>query len=126
MSDRPDPLYRLGDKGVAVHRADCSNFRHMGARSAERLIDVAWGQVAATQPGYAVDVTVQAADRKGLVRDLSEIFAREKMNVTGVQTRSVRDTAWMRFTVEVRGAGQLPKVLDAMARVEGVQSARRR
>jgi GTP pyrophosphokinase len=38
---------------------------------------------------YPVDVAVEATDRQGLLRDISEVFAKEKMNVIGVQTQSV-------------------------------------
>lgn len=114
-------------KGVSVHRADCSNFREMAARNAERVIDVEWGrpqlQAAAV---YPVDVAVEASDRQGLLRDISEVFAREKTNVIGVQTQSVKGTAWMTFTVEVSDAGRLNKVLGIVGSVPGVRSARRR
>ena len=116
-------------KGVSVHRADCSNFREMAARSIERVIDVEWGvpkSAAATSAVYPVDVAVEAADRQGLLRDISEVFAREKTNVIGVQTQSVKGTAWMTFTVEVADSGRLNKVLGIVAAVPGVRSARRR
>ncbi|WP_284465479.1 RelA/SpoT family protein [Diaphorobacter nitroreducens] len=116
-------------KGVSVHRADCSNFREMAARNAERVIDVEWGKsqrVAGEAAVYPVDVAVEASDRQGLLRDISEVFAREKTNVIGVQTQSVKGTAWMTFTVEVSDAGRLNKVLGIVAAVQGVRSARRR
>ena len=113
-------------KGVSVHRADCSNFRQMAARNAERVIDVEWGAPKAAASVYPVDVAVEAADRQGLLRDISEVFAREKTNVIGVQTQSVKGTAWMTFTVEVSDAGRLNKVLGIVASVTGVRSARRR
>ncbi|QNP59650.1 RelA/SpoT family protein [Paenacidovorax monticola] len=116
-------------KGVSVHRADCSNFREMAARNAERVIEVAWGlpkAVANAAAVYPVDVAVEAADRQGLLRDISEVFAREKTNVIGVQTQSVKGTAWMTFTVEVADSGRLNKVLSIVAGVQGVRSARRR
>ncbi|MCW5230510.1 RelA/SpoT family protein [Verminephrobacter eiseniae] len=114
-------------KGVSVHRADCSNLREMAARSIERVIDVEWGQPrpAVSAAVYPVNVAVQAADRQGLLRDISEVFAREKTNVIGVQTRSVKGTAWMTFTVEVTDAIRLNKVLGIVADVPGVRSARR-
>jgi len=127
----PDPIsgFVTRGKGVSVHRSDCSNFREMAARSAERVIEVQWGQPAAG-PGlasvYPVDVAVEASDRQGLLRDISEVFAREKTNVIGVQTQSVRGTAWMTFTVEISDAGRLSKVLAIVASVPGVRSARRR
>ncbi|MBS0292805.1 MAG: bifunctional (p)ppGpp synthetase/guanosine-3',5'-bis(diphosphate) 3'-pyrophosphohydrolase [Proteobacteria bacterium] len=116
-------------KGVSVHRADCRNFREMAARSAERVIDVQWGQprrASVDAAVYPVDVAVEASDRQGLLRDISEVFAREKTNVIGVQTQSVKGTAWMTFTVEVSDAGRLSKVLAIVATVQGVRSARRR
>ena len=116
-------------KGVSVHRADCSDFREMAARNAERVIEVAWGlpkAVANAAAVYPVDVAVEAADRQGLLRDISEVFAREKTNVIGVQTQSVKGTAWMTFTVEVADSGRLNKVLSIVAGVQGVRSARRR
>src|SRR5437868_12383914 len=68
-------------KGVSVHRADCSNFREMAARNAERVIEVEWGKPKSDGVAvYPVDVAVEAADRQGLLRDISEVFAKEKMN----------------------------------------------
>ena len=115
-------------KGVSIHRADCSNFREMSARNAERVIEVEWGssKAATTASVYPVDVAIEAADRQGLLRDISEVFAKEKMNVIGVQTQSVKGTAWMTFTVEVADSGRLNKVLGVVASVTGVRSARRR
>ena len=118
-------------KGVSIHRADCSNFRNMAQGSPDRDIQVAWGvQQAQGAVLYPVDVAIEATDRQGLLRDISEVFAKEKMNVIGVQTQSVKDnrggTAWMTFTVEVGDAGRLHHVLGVVAEVAGVRSARRR
>jgi GTP pyrophosphokinase len=114
-------------KGVSVHRRDCSNFRELAARSAERVIEVEWGSAPSEGAAvYPVDVAVEAADRQGLLRDISELFAKEKMNVIGVQTQSIKGTAWMTFTVEVADSGRLNKVLGLVAEVAGVRWARRR
>lgn len=114
-------------KGVSVHRADCSNLREMVAKNGERVIEVEWGQPATTEAAvYPVDVAVEAADRQGLLRDISEVFTKEKMNVIGVQTQSIKGTAWMTFTVEVSDSGRLQKVLGIVADLNGVRSARRR
>jgi GTP pyrophosphokinase len=114
-------------KGVSIHRRDCANFREMAARAPERVIEVAWGKPKADGASvYPVDVTVEAADRQGLLRDISEVFAKEKMNVVGVQTQSVKGTAWMMFTVEISDSARLGKVLSVVAEVQGVRSARRR
>ncbi|HSN33330.1 MAG TPA: bifunctional (p)ppGpp synthetase/guanosine-3',5'-bis(diphosphate) 3'-pyrophosphohydrolase [Ideonella sp.] len=133
---RPAPPDAIGGyvtrgKGVAIHRIDCTNFRQMVARTPERRIAVTWGAPRGDRPAvYPVDVVVEAGDRSGLLRDISEVFAKEKMNVTGVHTQSVRDgaggTAWMTFTVEVADSARLAQVLSQVARVPGVRGARRR
>ena len=121
-------------KGVSVHRSDCSNFRNMASGSPDRVIDVEWNAPKnADGAAYPVDVAIEASDRQGLLRDISEVFAKEKMNVIGVQTQSVSDkrdnrggTAWMTFTVEVAHSGRLKQVLGVVAGVAGVRSARRK
>jgi len=129
----PDPIggYVTRGKGVAIHRRDCTNFREMASRSPERTIAVAWGAPRGDKGAlYPVDVMVEAADRQGLLRDISEVFAKEKMNVSGVKTQTVADaqggTAWMTFTVEVADSARLAQVLNAVARVGGVRAARRK
>ena len=114
-------------KGVSVHRKDCSNLSEMVAKNGERLIEVDWG-VAHSAGGsvYPVDVAVQAQDRQGLLRDISEVFTKEKMNVTGVQTQSIKGVAWMTFTVEVSNSGRLHKVIALVAELPGVRWARRK
>lgn len=114
-------------KGVSVHRADCSNLRELVARNGERLIEVAWGLPQGAAPAvYPVDVAVQATDRQGLLRDISEVFTKEKTNVIAVQTQSIKGIAWMTFTVEVSDAARLARVLGIVADLPGVRLARRR
>ncbi|MEO8059659.1 MAG: bifunctional (p)ppGpp synthetase/guanosine-3',5'-bis(diphosphate) 3'-pyrophosphohydrolase [Burkholderiales bacterium] len=129
----PDPIggYVTRGKGVAVHRIACTNFREMSIRAPERVIGVAWGAPRGDKAVlYPVDVMVEASDRQGLLRDISELFAKEKMNVTGVQTRSVTDsqggTARMSFTIEVADSARLAHVLGLVGRVAGVRSVRRK
>ncbi len=114
-------------KGVSIHRADCSNFRQMKLRSEDRVIDVEWGRALAGETMYyPVDVAVEAIDRQGLLRDISEVFAKEKMNVIGVQTQSIKGLAWMTFTIEISDSARLAKVLTVVKEVKGVRNARRR
>ncbi len=114
-------------KGVSVHRQDCPNFVRLQQQHVGRVIEVDWGR---PRPGdtvyYPVDVSIEAMDRQGLLRDISDVFAKEKMNVIGVQTQSVKGVAWMTFTVEVSDTERLHKVLSLVRAVSGVRSARRR
>lgn len=111
-------------RGVSIHRRDCHSYLALAAREPERVIEVAWGETADTF--YPVDISVRAHDRSGLLRDLSEVFARLRLNVVGVNTQSKQSLAHMVFTVEVRGGESLSRALDALAEVQGVSSAVRR
>jgi len=132
----PDPIggYVTRGKGVAVHRTDCTNFRHMASTTPERVIPVEWGQPASEgrpdRSVYAVDVIVEAQDRQGLLRDISDVLAKQKVNVIGVASQSTKGIgdrrAFMTFTVEIDSAERLGNVLGLVAKVSGVDSARRR
>ncbi|SSW68878.1 GTP pyrophosphokinase [Achromobacter veterisilvae] len=111
-------------RGVSIHRSDCHSYLALAAREPERVIEVAWGETSDTF--YPVDISVRAHDRSGLLRDLSEVFARLRLNVVGVNTQSRQSLAHMVFTVEVRGGESLSRALDALAEVQGVSSAVRR
>jgi GTP pyrophosphokinase len=111
-------------RGVSVHRAGCANAAALANRHPERLIEVAWS--AASDGVYPVEVALLAQDRPGLLRDISEVFAREKLNVVGVNTLSRRGEANMGFTVEVADAPALRRALAQIAEIRGVYSARRR
>jgi GTP pyrophosphokinase len=110
-------------KGVSIHRADCSNFANMCSRHPERVIETAWGGGGGGV--FAVDVVVDANDRQGLLRDISEVFSREKINVTAVNTLSKQGSARMGFTVEIAELAQLKRTLAMIREVSGVVGARR-
>ena len=111
-------------KGISIHRVDCVNFRNMAARNPERVIGTEWGEQA--DAVYPVDLAVEAADRQGLLRDISDILSREKINVTAVRTQSRSGVAHMGFTVELSGTAALQKALTLLREVPGVISAQRR
>jgi GTP pyrophosphokinase len=110
-------------KGVSIHRADCPNFANLSALHPERVIETDWG--GETTGVFAADLIVDAHDRQGLLRDISEIFTREKINVIGVNTQSKQGKAHMGFTVEIGNLGQLQRTLSLIHEVEGVVAARR-
>lgn len=114
-------------KGISIHRVECANFRNMVARSPERAIEATWGTPANTSAEaiYPVDVRVEANDRQGLLRDISELFTRQKINVTAVKTQSKNGMARMRFTLELAGGESLQKILLLLREVPGVINTQR-
>lgn len=108
-------------RGVTVHRASCANVKRLDA---ERIVTAEWGE--ATGETFTVDVEIQALDRTGLLRDISEVFTRERVNVTATNTLTRDMLARMRFTMEISNLDQLKRVLAMTREVKGVVSATRR
>jgi GTP pyrophosphokinase len=109
-------------RGVSVHRQGCRSLAEMLRRAPERMLQADWGSAPAT---YPADVLVRARDRQGLLRDITEVFARDRINVTAVRTLSRDGMAQMQFTVEVTGAAQLSKTLTSVRNVGGVTECKR-
>jgi len=122
----PDPIvgFVTRGKGVSIHRASCKNFAEMASKAPERVLETEWGRTG-QETVYPIDIFILATDRQGLLRDISEVLTREKINVTGVNTQSSKGYARMVFTAEISSTGQLQKALAAIAEVTGVQEARR-
>ncbi|MHB8665958.1 MAG: RelA/SpoT family protein [Burkholderiales bacterium] len=111
-------------RGVSIHRRNCRDLQRLAELQPERMIEAAWG--AQRDSVFSVDIVVQAHDRQGLLRDISEVLSREKINVTGVNTQSKQHMAYMSFTVEISGLEQLQRTLAQVREVQGVLSASRR
>jgi len=122
----PDPIvgFVTRGKGVSIHRASCKNFAEMASKAPERVLDTEWGSTG-RETVYPIDIFILASDRQGLLRDISEVLTREKINVIGVNTQSSKGLARMVFTAEISSTGQLQKALAAIGEVGGVQEARR-
>jgi len=120
----PDPVrgFVTRGKGVSVHREDCASLKRLAERSPERLIEAQWSERAGAQAGavYPAELLAIAADRQGLLRDIGEALARERINVTAVRTQSRGDLAHMRFSFEVADAAHLRRAIAAVKRVRGV------
>jgi GTP pyrophosphokinase len=126
---RPAPPDEIGGyvtrgRGVSIHRAGCSNLQALIRRQPERVVEVAWGYQ--SDAVYPVELLVIAQDRQGLLRDISEVFVREKLNVIGVSTQSQRGEARMEFTAEVGSASEIARVAAQIREVAGVIAVRRR
>ena len=104
-------------KGVSVHREDCPSLKRLAEAQPERLIDAQWGDAGGS---YTVDMAVTATDRRGLLRDIGDALAREKINVTAVRTQTRDELAFMRFTFDVANLGQLKRAFAIVRELKGV------
>jgi len=115
-------------RGISIHRVDCADFQDLARKHPERVIPAEWGEKAHDTRNalYQVDISVQASDRQGLLRDISEVLSREKLNVIAVNTLTKKGTAYMRFTMEVGGIKQVQRAITLVREVPGVIDAQRK
>ncbi|MCQ9328986.1 RelA/SpoT family protein [Pelistega suis] len=124
----PAPPDKIGGfvtrgRGVSIHRINCPSFKVLQQKEPDRIIEVNWGETDETV--YPVNIFITSVDRNGLLRDISETFAKMKLNVVGVNTQSKESNAYLNFTVEIRDGEQLNKALASIREVQGVLDARR-
>ena len=111
-------------RGVMVHRADCGNMLRLDEARRERMMPADWGRNMVGP--FAVDIAVEAEDRSGLLRDISDAMAREHVNVTAANTLTRGAYATMLFTVEIPDLAKLQLTLQSVRNVAGVVRASRK
>ncbi|WP_201592693.1 RelA/SpoT family protein [Psychrobacter sp. Pi2-51] len=111
-------------RGVSVHNRGCPEYLRLIERDPERQIDAAWRVKSGRyQP---VDIHVEAYDRRGLLRDLTQIIDKENVNIRQVETLSNDDNiAFLKFHIEVSGLAHLSKLLAKLEQQHGILHARR-
>jgi RelA/SpoT family (p)ppGpp synthetase len=109
-------------RGIVIHRRTCANVRE--TEEPERLVEIDWGSAAAER--YPVDVVIEASDRPGLLRDLSNLVALDGVNMTSARAQSARDgSATLRLGLEFASADQVVKTLQRLANHRDVFSVQR-
>jgi GTP pyrophosphokinase len=119
----PDPIigFVSRGRGVTIHRKGCRNVARLAA---ERLVAADWGM--SPDATFPVDIVIEASDRTGLLRDVTEILSRERINVTATNSASRNASARMLLTVEISNLDQLNRMLVLIREVRGVARAARR
>jgi len=122
---RPQPIvgYISVGRGVTIHRADCANFARMREEKPERMLKVEWSSDAST---LDVGILVTAYDRRGLVRDLTDVVAQEHISIEGMNTDTDEDRI-ARFDIRlgINDLEQLANLIRKLRAVPNVSDVRR-
>jgi len=108
-------------RGVTVHRQSCSNVARLAS---ERLIAAGWGSDA-ERGRFRVDVEIGGTSHPSLMRDVLDVFTREKVKVASATSQGRDEHARMFFTLEVSGLDQVRRLLGVIRQLPAVSSARR-
>jgi len=121
-----DPIigYITQGKGVTIHRQDCPNILSMPQKRKRRLVEVSWG---GAPHRSTVMIHIEAFDRQGLLRDITQVLSNARVNVLGANTRTdTKDqSVHMDLIIEVMDTGHLSLVLDRISSLANVFDVRR-
>ncbi|KAK0363774.1 hypothetical protein LTR94_013713 [Friedmanniomyces endolithicus] len=112
------------NRGVSIHKVACPDYLRMIQNEPERAVEADWEM----QPtrGQSVQIVVEAYDRRGLLKDLTQVIFSDQINIRQVNTISEADgIANMKLLIEVKGLSQLSKLLARLEQQPGIISARR-
>jgi len=123
---QPDAIvgYLTCDHGVTIHRRACSFIVRLPEARRDRVLNAQWGNDENNRT--EINIEIEAHDRQGLLRDISDLFAREKINTTKANTMSRNHLALMQFSIELPDLSRLNHLLALLSQVPNVIAARRR
>ncbi len=121
----PDPItgFITKGRGVTIHREDCSVLAKLRLYSPERMVTAVWGQACDTL--FPVDVAIHGRDLQPLLRQISDVLAKERVNITTMKTHSHGLSVHVLCTLEIQRAAQLERLLRLLRELPCVISANR-
>ena len=123
----PEPIagYLTVGRGVTIHRAGCSGLARMRTQQPQRVLRVEWNLGGDNR--LPVRIRVEAFDRRGLLRDVSDVMAMEHLSIDGVNSSTdPKDRiATIVMRTAVRDSEQLRQVLQRLSAVANVLKAER-
>ncbi len=109
-------------KGVTVHLQSCPTV--VNEREVSRLIEAEW-EAEPTQ-SYPIAIRVEAYDRTGLLSDITQVVAENKVNIVAAQVAVTQDhTAVVTATLQVHSVSQLARVMSRIETLKDVISVQR-
>ncbi|MEO8306814.1 MAG: HD domain-containing protein [Pseudomonadota bacterium] len=124
---RPQPIrgYLTLGRGVTIHKADCPGLAHMLRQKPQRQLQVEWTD--RDDVRLAARVQIEAFDRRGLLRDISDLIAEEHLSIEGVTSHTDPDNkiATFELRLAVKDVSELARLQRRLARIPNVYKVRR-
>ena len=118
----PGPIagYLTLGRGVTVHEAGCRSLQRMRGLHPERVLQVDWNLGA--EENMPVQIRVEAFDRRGLLRDVSDVMAQERLSIDSVHSEvdPADRVATITMRTAVRDVAQLRQVLKRLGGIGNV------
>ena len=108
-------------RGVTIHRTDCVNVINFPENERERLIEAEWEQVDSSADKYSTEINIFAANRTGLIVDISRIFTEANIDVKFMNSRvNKKGIATINLGFDIHGKDELNRLVEKLRNIEGV------
>jgi GTP pyrophosphokinase len=109
-------------RGITVHHSSCKSLPLLNEES-DRLMPVEWD--VARSDIFNVRLKVESLDRKGMLKEITEVISSSNINITSVdmKVKDVLSTGY--FIVQVNNLKQLDRVIKKVSKIPGVDGVER-
>ncbi|MHC5226286.1 RelA/SpoT family protein [Ignatzschineria sp. LJL83] len=113
------------NRGVTIHRLNCTNYQNMLEQNPERGIDVDWGS--SDERLVEADIHVLAYANVDLLQEIGQLVSTEHLKITNMNMKKESaDTRSISFTLEIKHVDQLSRLLDRINQIPAVLKAYRK
>lgn len=109
-------------RGISIHRTDCVNVLHMSEAERMRMIEAEWqGFSNGSGEKYVTEITIYAANRTGLLVDLSKTFTERGIDLMTINSRlSKQGTATISISFEISGTEELNRIIEKIRQIDSI------
>ncbi len=112
--------------GIAIHRTNCKCLKRQVKLFANKIIPIAWGNDI-NSIIFNADIQVIANDRSTLLRDITNLFAIEKLHINGFKTACKNNKSLMTFSLQIKTKDfNFNYLINKIMMVKGIISAMRK
>lgn len=114
-------------RGIKVHRSDCINVQEKNLTTEQklRLTDASWGS---ETTAYTVNLQVTGFNQPGFLRDIADILAKQKINVSNIYSEQGKTDliSVLSIEVQIENVKQLSIALEKIEELSNVMDAKRK
>ena len=112
-------------RGITIHRTDCVNILNLPEIEKNRLIEATF-QDDGEQRSYEIHIELFCDNRRGLIVDVSKIFTESNIDMTGFDTRILKnDTVYINVGFNINDKKDLDTLKNKLLNVKGVNEIKR-
>ena len=109
-------------RGVTVHRSSCKSLPLLNEES-DRLIPVEWD--VGRSDIFNVRLRVESIDRKGMLREITEVISSSNINITSVDMKVKDALSTAFFIIQINNIKQLDRIINKVIKIPGVDNVDR-